>query len=184
MKQTLLSTAVLCIALTSFGAAARPPEPSQGPGGMAGFLARFDSDGDGLVTRQEIEAVRAAEFQEADSNADGSLSYDEFVAMQQQRRAERLANDFALLDQDGNGAISGSEFSDGQPQEQADVAAVLFGLADLDADASLSLAELQALRESGHGMRRYAQLDEDGDGSVSAAEFAGAPPPTGSGRSQ
>lgn len=170
-KQLIIGTAILPMAFICVTALARMPGPPS--------LERFDTNGDGRVTREEIEAVRATEFKAADSNGDDSLSFSELGAFEQQQRQDRLAEEFALLDQDGSGGISAQEFTDGHPQDRAAAAATVFGLADLDGDASLSLEELDALRQGGPGPWNFANMDQDGSGSVSQEEFTSAAPPHG-----
>ena len=112
-KKLIIGTAILPLALVCATSIARMPGPPS--------LERFDADDDGRVTREEIEAVRAAEFADADSDGDGVLSFAELEAFEQQQRQERLAEEFAQLDQDGSGGISAQEFSDGNPQDRAEV---------------------------------------------------------------
>lgn len=175
-KYLIIGATILPLAFITASGLARPG----GAGQPEGFLARFDSDGDGRVTRSEIEAVRAAEFTAADSDGSDALSFAELNAHEQQQRAERQAQDFARLDQDGSGGISTQEFVDGHPQERAIAAATVFGLADSNSDGSLSLTELEALRQD-PAPWHFANLDADGDGGISQDEFTSAPPPRGPG---
>ncbi|MGP9802120.1 hypothetical protein [Rheinheimera sp. NSM] len=46
---------------------------------VAGMLAMYDSNNDGVVSRAEYEQGRAAQFAGVDSNRNGVLSYDEYV---------------------------------------------------------------------------------------------------------
>lgn len=56
-----------------------------------GMLAMYDSNKDGVVTREEYEAGRAAQFAAVDSNGDGKLSYDEYVAEYASRLDQQIA---------------------------------------------------------------------------------------------
>lgn len=47
---------------------------------VEGMLALYDSNKDGVVSRKEYDAGRAAQFAATDANGDGQLSYDEYVA--------------------------------------------------------------------------------------------------------
>lgn len=47
---------------------------------VAGMLAMYDSNKDGVVSRAEYEQGRAAQFAGVDVNRDGVLSYDEYVS--------------------------------------------------------------------------------------------------------
>ena len=87
----------------------RPPNPA-------------DADGDGTVTPEEaaafaaavkarVEAERLKRFTEADTDADGSLSFDEFKAkLPAGVSAERAQKLFDALDTDASGGISKEEF--------------------------------------------------------------------------
>ena len=74
---------------------------------MSGRFERLDQDGDGVVSRQEFENRRARMgFVEIDGDGDGVLSLDEFTAAQ----ADRINERFAGMDVDGDGLLSGDEF--------------------------------------------------------------------------
>jgi Ca2+-binding EF-hand superfamily protein len=45
-----------------------------------GMLAMYDSNKDGVISREEYAKGRAAQFAATDANGDGQLSYDEYVA--------------------------------------------------------------------------------------------------------
>lgn len=81
----------------------RAPEP--GPGGPHGMFERLDTDGDGRVTWEEVQAARAAAVAGLDANGDGFLSKEEIVNLrlaQARQRIERQVD--VLLDQrDANG---------------------------------------------------------------------------------
>lgn len=47
---------------------------------VEGMLAMYDSNKDGVVSREEYAKGRAAQFAATDTNGDGQLSYDEYVA--------------------------------------------------------------------------------------------------------
>ncbi|MEL7416234.1 MAG: hypothetical protein AAGJ92_10140, partial [Pseudomonadota bacterium] len=50
----------------------------------------IDTNGDGQVTPEEMEAMRAARFAEVDTNGDGELSQAELLARAEQRDADRM----------------------------------------------------------------------------------------------
>jgi uncharacterized protein (DUF2141 family) len=54
-------------------------------------LIQYDADKDGRITRGEIDAGLAAQFQGADSNGDGKLDAAEFQKYNDARKAERKA---------------------------------------------------------------------------------------------
>lgn len=47
---------------------------------VEGMLAMYDSYKDGVISREEYAKGRAAQFAATDTNGDGQLSYDEYVA--------------------------------------------------------------------------------------------------------
>lgn len=145
---------------------------------LAGFMQRFDSDQDGNVTRDEIEAIRAQEFEDADSDQSGGLSFEEFDALGEEKRAERLNRRLAMLDTDGDGGVSLEEFQSAYPKN-AQAAAVVFAFADADENGLLDLSEIEALQKSGHKWWHFANADADNDGMVSASEFTESEPPRG-----
>ena len=77
------------------------------------LFATFDTDGDGLVTQDEIDGVRAAELAEFDADGDGTLSLEEYQALWLARVYERMVDAFQQLDADGNGEITIEEFNAG-----------------------------------------------------------------------
>lgn len=111
--------------------------------GAAMMFDRLDADGDGVITRAEIEAARLARAAEMDADGDGTITREEFVAWHAARAAERaerragrmfdrvagpdaegiapeqmlregrIDRMFARLDTDGDGAISREEFEAG-----------------------------------------------------------------------
>ena len=77
------------------------------------LFATFDTDGDGLVTQEEIDGVRAAELAEFDADGDGTLSLEEYQALWLARVYERMVDAFQQLDADGDGEITIEEFNAG-----------------------------------------------------------------------
>jgi len=183
-KHLIISATLLPFALITTPSLARSLDPQlDEQSRMALVLEQFDTDGNGRITREEIEAVRAAEFASTDLDGDGALSYAELQALEQQHKAERLAHRFATLDADDSGAISDREFVDGHPHEGATAAAFVFSTADTDANDRLSLTELEALKQLDPSPWHFANLDQNSDGDVSQDEFVSASSPRRRGRS-
>lgn len=119
-----------------------------GPGpGVPGLapLESYDTDGDGLITRAEIETRRAERFAAADADGDGALSPAELVAMQEAIRAEvqvaRATRAIARMDDDGDGLLSSEELAQRTP-----LLAPIFDRLDADGDDAISREELAAAR--------------------------------------
>lgn len=78
-------------------------------GKRGGMMTQYDTDGDGTVTPQEIAAARAALFGDADQNADGALSLDEFESVWVAMADGRMVRMFQRLDRDGDLTITEAE---------------------------------------------------------------------------
>jgi Ca2+-binding EF-hand superfamily protein len=139
------------------------------------LLEKFDADGDGAITKTELEAAFAARdanatragalFGKLDADGDGKISKDELKDAfgLAAGLAERL---FARLDADGDGKISEAEFEAAfaAHSDNAKRAEILFTRPDADGDGAISQSELAAAIE--HRRHRH---DHDG---VAAAERA------------
>lgn len=105
--------------------------PRHGRGGspedrVTVIMERFDTDGDGQITVEEVEAFRAARFNDADTNGDGAIDAAEFEAAAAARAAdratERAAEMFARMDQDEDGRLTPDDLDgrEGRMFEHAD----------------------------------------------------------------
>jgi hypothetical protein len=125
----------------------------QGPANRPGF-SKLDTDGDGKLTRAEMQAmpdaIAAARFKATDSNGDGKIDAAELAASLGQDGSSRNAAraDFMLsrFDDNGDGVISRAEMT----------------------------AAIGRNRAGAPGERFMAWADTDGDGAISAAEYAAA----------
>lgn len=86
-------------------------------------LARIDTNGDGVVTREEFDAFAARAFQLLDKNRDRQLSAAEMAG-------NLPADAIAKLDADGDGVVTRQEFG---RQMTAD-----FNAADKDGDGVIN----------------------------------------------
>ena len=102
------------------------------------LMERFDTNGDGQITVEEVEALRAARFDEADTNGDGVIDVTEFEAAAQARMAERMAEHagemFARMDEDGDGQLTQDDLGGREGR--------MFGQADENGDGILTEDEL------------------------------------------
>ena len=129
-------------------AAAGPAAPAGGHG-LSAFIGGFDANRDGVVTRQEYDAIRAQRFQAADTNRDGVLSEDEYVA----EFEGRLQQQYAGKAQDERYAGSIKQ------------AHVRFKILDTDHDGKLTLAEENAIAE-----KTFQRTDTNNDGKIDQAD--------------
>jgi Ca2+-binding EF-hand superfamily protein len=102
-------------------------------------FAGADKNGDGKITRQEFKEARAARFDTIDSDKNGALSRDEFIAAAPNFRGRMLASStFASFDKNGDGALSREEFAGGPTPG--------FDYADANDDGVLTADEAAAAR--------------------------------------
>lgn len=167
MKRILLATAVL-VGVAGI-ALAQQTAPTVGPGtGTMGpqyrterLLQRFDANGDGTISRDEIAAYRTIRFTAADTDRDGVVSRDEFLALprtngaamqampqRDQRRDQMRARHFTALDRDGNGLISQDEWA-AQPMGYGRMATL-----DGDRDGAITADELAQMPGGGPAQGR------------------------------
>lgn len=83
----------------------------RGPGRIAERLAQFDTNEDGMVTQDEIDAARAAELAEYDADGDGTLSLEEYQELWLARVYEQVVDSFQNLDANGDGTVTEEEFN-------------------------------------------------------------------------
>jgi len=169
MKTSLLLSSILALGLAG-GVAMAQTEPgvsqhagSQHAGhspmhGHGAIGLRGDANGDGTLTRAELDAQVAKAFARLDANGDGKLDRADREAAAKQR--------FAKADSNGDGEISQTEMEAARTARQAARAkrsserrAQWFAKADTDQSGGLSQAELKAVREAGR--QRWAERRAD-----------------------
>lgn len=111
---------------------------AQGRDGPGAMFDRADSNGDGVVTRDEFLAARATQFGKRDRNADGVIdSSDLGERAAGRRRASQALN--AIVEQadtNADGKVSKDEFVEGGGK--------LFERADADRSGTLDAKEIEA----------------------------------------
>jgi Ca2+-binding EF-hand superfamily protein len=166
LKITLLSTAFLIVAGPALAQTApgTPPSPPQRGGGFE----RLDTNNDGVITRDEVRAVRTATFTRLDTNRDGSLDRAELTAgrpdamrdgpqgrtKNMQGRGEGRGGEFLTrADTNNDGNISRAEFDQAISAMQRDKAArgaqqrtAMFERLDANRDGMITRAEADAAR--------------------------------------
>ncbi|MFC3615758.1 EF-hand domain-containing protein [Lutimaribacter marinistellae] len=133
------------MAVTASGALA------MGPGRQMMSFEELDTDGNGEITRAEMEGHRAARFQEADTDGDGKLSLDEMQAQARQRADVRAQRMMEHLDADKDGFLNPAEM----PKHER--AGKMFDRADRDGSGGISKAEFEEAqaRMKDHRMKRH-----------------------------
>jgi Ca2+-binding EF-hand superfamily protein len=126
--------------------------------GPQAMFQKFDENGDGQITADEIAAAQAREFDAADTNGDGLLSKDEMIAAAMAKMAERMSARMDHMiergDTDGDGQISREEASN-NPRMAKMIARI-----DADGDGVITQDELASLNHGGWGRHG----DKDGKG--------------------
>ena len=122
----------------------------RGPGGHGQMMfEKFDSDGDGRVTRAELDKTRAEKLESADGNGDGQLTLEEFQVLWLEMARPMMVDRFQDLDEDGNGVVTEAEL--GQPL------AAMFVYLDRDDDGAITAEELRGKH------RKHRKHDHDDD---------------------
>ena len=122
-------------------------------------FAKLDSDGNGSVTRAEIDAKAADRFARLDGDRDGFVSKAEMTAHHEAMKAKRAER---AGKHRGDHAMRAEHHA-----ERAGKRGDHFARRDVDNDGRLSLAEFQA-----GGAKRLERLDTDKNGTVSREEMA------------
>lgn len=136
---------------------------ADGPGrDYMGRGQRADANGDGRVTLQETQGALRERIMRMDANHDGRVTQAEMEALRGQwreRREQRGQDVFARLDTDHSGQLSQQEFTAGRDQ-----------MRERRRERMGERGEHRGMGRGDPG-ERFARLDADRDGSVSAAEL-------------
>ena len=138
-----------------------------GPGGHAGGFAErlkaADTNGDGMISRSEAQALPfiAKNFDAIDANGDGQITVEELRAFHAKNRGGH--NPLKRLDTDGDGKISRAE------AQAAPRLAQNFDAIDTNHDGFLTKEELHAYAQQ-QRQAHWSRIDTDGDGKISRAE--------------
>lgn len=74
------------------------------------LLERFDTDKDGKLTQEELDAARKDLLAKHDADKDGKLSLQEFEPLWLEVMRRRMVRGFQRLDRDGDAAVTLEEF--------------------------------------------------------------------------
>lgn len=177
MKKFTLAAATAALAMTATALIAAPGDARRGP----------DADGNGTITRAEIQAQVTERFAKADANGDGVLNEAD--------KAARTGQMFDKIDTDKNGSINRAEFvaaHNGMGGEHEGMdhgkmggpggpggrmggrmggggAGMMLRMADANNDGAVTRDEATAA-----ALKHFDRMDADKDGQVTKAERAAA----------
>ena len=144
MMKKLAIAAILvttgAIAAGSYIVEAKPGGPRGGMfGGGEIMFDRLDLNGDGSVTKEEIDQAKAERFALMDANGDGELTQTELEEGHQKLEEQRRAEHFARLDKDGDQTLSIDEF-------EFERGAEMFDRLDDNNDGAISKEEIEDMK--------------------------------------
>jgi Ca2+-binding EF-hand superfamily protein len=118
-------------------------------GGQRGpAFEKIDADGDGQITKAELEAMGVARFEKVDADGDGFITQAEVEIQQSDRAAKRAARMMERLDADEDGRISLAEM------QKSPRANKMFDRVDADGDGVITKAEFDDMKERRQGRRK------------------------------
>ncbi len=118
----------------------------------------LDANGDGQVTKAEMEAHRAQKFTKADTDGDGKLSVQEMQAAAQAQANARAAAMFERHDANKDGFLTDDELPKPRRADK------MFDRIDADGNGSLSEEEFADAKDRmgrHHGKGRRANADNN-----------------------
>lgn len=160
-KHTVTGIALLVAAMSTV------PALADGSHGKGRFMAFFDTNNDGMVNMAEFNAAAAERFKRMDTDANGTVSKEEFRAYLATRKAEREQKKFARMDSNANGTVERSEYLAYQ-QARAERH---FARMDKDGNSIMSKEEFASgQKRKHHKQRMFERMDTNKDGQISQNE--------------
>lgn len=138
-RLTFAAGIALCaIALASTVAVAKQ---RPGQGGEPINFEELDENGDGQITRSEMENMRANRISRADANGDGDISLEEMQQHGAERAREHASRVMERLDSNDDGVLSSDEMPSNERANRR------FDRVDTDDDGVISKSEFEAARD-------------------------------------
>ncbi|GFE65416.1 EF-hand domain-containing protein [Litoreibacter roseus] len=129
--------------LTAFAMATPAVVQAQGAAGKRASFEAMDADGNGELTRLELQAAQTRRITAADANGDDVLTRDEVLAHMQQSQSDRADRLFERRDADNDGRLTLAELEPDQNRSDR-----MFGRIDTNDDGVLSRAEFEAAQDA------------------------------------
>ncbi len=156
MKHTFLMTGLTMAILAGL---AGQGYAAGGHNGPRHSFEELDINGDGQITRAEMESHKQARFEQSDSDGDGKLSRAELETRiqkkQKLRREHRLDKMIKRHDTNGDGALTFAEMSENRRHDH-------FTTADANEDGAISASEFAAMKEAFKGHKGKWKHDNGG----------------------
>ena len=141
MKSTTFISAIVLAAVAVTGTTAL----AKGPRDRAPVtFQELDANGDGQITKEEMEAHRAQKFTTADADGDGKLSLEEMQASAQKNANDRVSKMFEKFDADKDGFLSKDELPKPRKGDK------MFDRIDADGNGSVSEQEFADAKDKMH----------------------------------
>lgn len=136
---------------------------AQGKGGHGErpSFEEVDTNGDGKITRDEMQAHAATRFGEADSDGDGAISRAEMLAKAMARAEKRVDRMMGRMDADDDGKVSQAEMQQMRDKHMGRMIERM----DTDGDGALSKEEFGKGHRKGHHGRHgkgHGRMGDDG----------------------
>lgn len=176
MKKVTLTALAISIAVggMGFSGAAMAKQRGGQHGPKIPSFENLDTNGDGVITQAEIDAIGLARFVETDTNGDGFLDTDELKAQMQERGEKRREGREGRGDGEHKGAKDGevdTELRQSQMAERLDLAVKhMIERADENGDGKLGFDEVNSPRMG----KMFEHVDADENGEISLEEWEAA----------
>lgn len=126
-----------------------------GPMGFEQMSERYDTNKDGKISQEEIDANRTSWLGEFDGDKSGALALTEFQNLWLKARNQQMVREFQSFDKDGNGQVTLDEYKLPLAQFVAEM--------DRDNDKAVSGDELSPRRYWGKKNHERMGGDNDND---------------------
>lgn len=178
MKSTMIISAVVIAALgvTAVSASAKEGGKMRHMRGQMPSFEQLDTNGDGFITAEELQAKAAERFAGIDANGDGVITRDELTTFAESqgndRMVKKLDRMISRMDANGDGQLSVDEM-----KPKGDRSAKMIEKLDSDGDGKISKAEFEAAqaerktKRSERKAKMFKKLDTNGDGTISQEEW-------------
>ncbi|MGE4611286.1 MAG: EF-hand domain-containing protein [Paracoccaceae bacterium] len=169
MKKITLTALAISIAVGGMGfSTAVMAKPGSMRGGQMPSFEMLDTNGDGVITQTEINAIGAGRFAESDANGDGYLDADELKAQMLAKGAERRAKRDGKGDRGSKRDEGNTELRQTQMGERMDLAIKhMIERADTNGDGKLSADEVKSPQAG----KLFEHVDVDGNGEITQEEW-------------